>query len=140
MTTIMDPNIHCVAVEGTFDDCQDIVKASFGDKEFREEVKLGAVNSINWARGEKITRVTTLEAVYDTRSSLITNSGDFRVLVITVLAQQTYYFWTYLRVTDDPSVPPGSLINFAVPTGNFGGEFFGMRIFVRVHYTLSILY
>ena len=50
MTTIMDPNIHCVAVEGTFDDCQDIVKASFGNKEFREDVKLGAVNSINWAR------------------------------------------------------------------------------------------
>ncbi|CAM9636885.1 unnamed protein product [Ascophyllum nodosum] len=51
MTTVPDANIHCVSVlEGSFDDCQDIVKAAFADKPFREEVKLGAVNSINWAR------------------------------------------------------------------------------------------
>jgi threonine synthase len=50
MTTVPDSNIHCVAVDGTFDDCQDLVKASFADKEFRDEVKLGAVNSINWCR------------------------------------------------------------------------------------------
>jgi len=84
MSTILDENIHCVQIEGTFDDCQDLVKLAFGDKAFREEVKLGAVNSINWAR---------------------------------VLAQQTYYFWSYLRITDDGSkVSP----NFSVPTGNFG--------------------
>jgi len=84
MITILDENIHCVQIEGTFDDCQDLVKLAFGDKEFRDEVKLGAVNSINWAR---------------------------------VLAQQTYYFWSYLRITDDGSkVVP----NFSVPTGNFG--------------------
>jgi len=70
-----------VEVEGTFDDCQDLVKASFGDAEFRDAVKLGAVNSINWCR---------------------------------VLAQTTYYFWSYFRVS------AGSEINFSVPTGNFG--------------------
>jgi threonine synthase len=43
-------NVHAIAVEGTFDDCQDIVKACFGDLAFRDEVGLGAVNSINWAR------------------------------------------------------------------------------------------
>lgn len=50
MTTITDANVHNIAVKGTFDDCQDIVKALFGDKEFNEKHKLGAVNSINWAR------------------------------------------------------------------------------------------
>mgnify|MGYP005847839551 CR=1 FL=1 len=84
MTTVLDDNIHCVAVDGTFDDCQDIVKASFNTPEFREKVHLGAVNSINWCR---------------------------------VLAQTTYYFWSYLRITDKhPGVKP----NFSVPTGNFG--------------------
>ena len=50
MTTITAPNCHAVAVEGTFDDCQDLVKAAFADREFRTEVALSAVNSINWAR------------------------------------------------------------------------------------------
>ena len=85
MTTVPDANIHCVAVDGTFDDCQDLVKASFADKEFRDKVKLGAVNSINWCR---------------------------------VLAQTTYYFWSYLRITDKNK--DVSEVNFSVPTGNFG--------------------
>ena len=50
MTTIAAANCHAVAVAGTFDDCQDLVKAAFGDAEFRDEVELSAVNSINWAR------------------------------------------------------------------------------------------
>jgi threonine synthase len=45
MTTIPDKNIHCVAIEGTFDGCQDLVKASFNTPEFRDKVHLGAVNS-----------------------------------------------------------------------------------------------
>jgi threonine synthase len=85
MATVPDSNIHCVAVEGTFDDCQDLVKASFADKEFRDRVKLGAVNSINWCR---------------------------------VLAQTTYYYWSYFRVTD--KYPDVKTVNFSVPTGNYG--------------------
>lgn len=86
MTTVPDSNIHCVAItDGTFDDCQDIVKASFNDKEFRNRVKLGAVNSINWCR---------------------------------VLAQTTYYYWSYLRVTEQHK--DVQTVNFSVPTGNFG--------------------
>lgn len=50
MTTLGAPNIHALAVDGTFDDCQDMVKALFGDASFREEVTLLAVNSINFAR------------------------------------------------------------------------------------------
>ncbi|MBP9066438.1 MAG: threonine synthase [Candidatus Microthrix sp.] len=50
MTTLADPSLHAVAVEGDFDDCQRLVKAAFADEAFRTEVNLGAVNSINWAR------------------------------------------------------------------------------------------
>ena len=50
MTTVDSPNVHTVAVEGTFDDCQDLVKAMFNDNAFRTAHNLSAVNSINWAR------------------------------------------------------------------------------------------
>jgi threonine synthase len=50
MTVALAPNVHAVAVEGTFDDCQAIVKALFNDHGFRDRVRLSAVNSINWAR------------------------------------------------------------------------------------------
>ncbi|MGG7566909.1 threonine synthase [Rhodovulum sp. DZ06] len=50
MTTPADSNVHAVAVDGDFDDCQALVKAMFNDHAFRDEVSLGAVNSINWAR------------------------------------------------------------------------------------------
>jgi threonine synthase len=50
MTTVLDANVHNLAVEGTFDDCQDIVKALFADPKINQTLKLGAVNSINWAR------------------------------------------------------------------------------------------
>jgi threonine synthase len=50
MTTVAAPNLHAVAIEGTFDDCQDIVKTLFAEHGFRQEARLAAVNSINWAR------------------------------------------------------------------------------------------
>lgn len=50
MTTVDSPNVRTVAIEGTFDDCQDLVKAMFNDAPFRESQRLSAVNSINWAR------------------------------------------------------------------------------------------
>lgn len=50
MTTVLDANVHNLAVTGNFDNCQDIVKALFADLEINSTHKLGAVNSINWAR------------------------------------------------------------------------------------------
>src|SRR5215213_326912 len=50
MTTVLSSNVHNLAVEGTFDDCQDLVKAMFNDLPFRDRFHLSAVNSINWAR------------------------------------------------------------------------------------------
>ncbi|HVY17368.1 MAG TPA: threonine synthase [Rhodopila sp.] len=50
MTTVHAANVANVAIEGTFDDCQDLVKAMFADAPFRQAMRLSAVNSINWAR------------------------------------------------------------------------------------------
>jgi threonine synthase len=88
MTSVTDSNVHNIAVRGTFDDCQDMVKELFGDLEFKEKYSLGAVNSINWAR---------------------------------VLAQVVYYFYAWMRVTDETDAP----VHFSVPTGNFGDIFAG---------------
>jgi threonine synthase len=88
MTSVTDANVHNIAVRGTFDDCQDMVKELFGDLEFKKKYSLGAVNSINWAR---------------------------------VLAQVVYYFYAWLRVTDESDAQ----VHFSVPTGNFGDIFAG---------------
>ena len=50
MTTVYAPNVHNVAIDGTFDDCQALVKAMFADLPLRDSLNLAAVNSINWAR------------------------------------------------------------------------------------------
>src|SRR5204863_9222469 len=50
MTTVTAPNVHNIAVQGTFDDCQDLAKACFNDLAFRDRHALTAVNSINFAR------------------------------------------------------------------------------------------
>ena len=103
MTTVLDENVHNLAVEGTFDDCQvsnakfgsqlvltslqDTVKALFADQKINENLNLGAVNSINWAR---------------------------------ILAQTTYYFYAYFSLTKSSSYKSHKNIRFIVPTGNFG--------------------
>src|SRR5690606_4275140 len=50
MTTVGDANVHALAVKGTFDDCQAILKGMFANGAFRDRVNLSGVNSINWAR------------------------------------------------------------------------------------------
>jgi len=50
MTTVLSPNVANLAIDGSFDDCQDLVKAMFADVPFRTDMHLAAVNSINWAR------------------------------------------------------------------------------------------
>lgn len=50
MTTVLDANVHNIALQGTFDDCQNVVKALFNNHRFRDSVRLSGVNSINWGR------------------------------------------------------------------------------------------
>ena len=81
MTTVDAPNVHAVAVEGTFDDCQAIVKALFGDLAFRDRMALSGVNSINWARilaqiVYYFTSAATLGAP-DRRVAFVVPTGNF---------------------------------------------------------------
>jgi threonine synthase len=77
MTTVDAPNVHNVAVEGTFDDCQDLVKGLFADAEFRARVRLSAMNSINWARvmAQVVYYVTTVARLG--RCSFAVPTGNF---------------------------------------------------------------
>ena len=76
MTTVHAPNVRTVAIEGTFDDCQDMVKAAFADVAFRERMHLSAVNSINWAR-------VMAQIVYYVTASLSLGSRPLRFTVPT---------------------------------------------------------
>ncbi|HSX92552.1 MAG TPA: threonine synthase [Hydrogenophaga sp.] len=82
MFSLTDPNIHNIAVEGVFDDCQDIVKAVSNDLDFKRRHKIGTVNSINWAR--LLAQVVYYFAGYfqatgsnDERVSFTVPSGNF---------------------------------------------------------------
>ncbi len=72
MTTVHDPHVHNVAIEGTFDDAQAIVKAMFRDHATHEALQLGAVNSINWAR-------VLAQIVYYVTSALALGAPDRKV-------------------------------------------------------------
>jgi threonine synthase len=86
MSTVKEKNVFNIAIEGNFDDCQNLVKSMFADKEFSNSINMSGVNSINWAR---------------------------------IMAQTVYYFYTYFKIRDD------RLVNFSVPTGNFGDAYAG---------------
>jgi threonine synthase len=73
MTTVDSSNVHAVAIDGTFDDCQDLVKAMFADEQFRSDCNLSAVNSINWAR------VMAQIVYYVTASQSLAGSSTFCV-------------------------------------------------------------
>lgn len=82
MFSLQDPNIHNLAIEGVFDDCQDIVKAVSGDLGFKRVWRIGTVNSINWAR--LLAQVVYYFAGYfqatardDERVSFAVPSGNF---------------------------------------------------------------
>ena len=80
MTTAPEPNVHAIAIEGTFDDCQAIVKALFNDRALRERVKLSGVNSINFARivAQMVYYFTAAAALGVKRSStFVVPTGNF---------------------------------------------------------------
>jgi threonine synthase len=72
MTTVAAANVHNIAIEGTFDDCQDLVKAMFNDAAFRDRLHLSAVNSINWAR-------VAAQTVYYASAALALGAPDRKV-------------------------------------------------------------
>jgi threonine synthase len=100
MFSLQDANIHNLAIEGVFDDCQDIVKAVSNDLAFKRKYRIGTVNSINWAR-------LVAQVVYYF-------AGYFQATTATVASERPH-----------PNPPPGGegarrKVSFTVPSGNFG--------------------
>jgi threonine synthase len=78
MSAVPDVNVHAIAIEGTFDDCQAIVKALFRDRAFSDRVRLSGVNSINWARVVAQTvYYFTAAATLGGRASFVVPTGNF---------------------------------------------------------------
>ena len=92
MTTSKEKNVFNIAIEGHFDDCQNLVKSMFSDQGFSNSINMSGVNSINWAR---------------------------------IIAQSVYYFYAYFKSEFVKSSDYKELINFSVPTGNFGDVYAG---------------
>jgi threonine synthase len=90
MTTVEDANIHAIAVQGSFDDAQDIVKGLFNDRAFNARFSLGAVNSINWAR------------------------------VMAQITYFFYAYLRVVALRREAGMRVGDPIQVSVPTGNFG--------------------
>jgi threonine synthase len=90
MFSLQEPNIHNLAIEGVFDDCQDIVKAVSNDLDFKRRHRIGTVNSINWAR-----------------------------LLAQVVYYVVGYLQTTPRRPGGTTAPLAE-VSFAVPSGNFG--------------------
>jgi threonine synthase len=89
MTTVGEPNVHNLAIEGTFDDCQDLVKAMFADEGFRDELQLGAMNSINWGRVvAQITYYVTGQAAVGQPCAFAVPTGNFGNVLAGWYAQQ----------------------------------------------------
>jgi threonine synthase len=89
MTTVDAPNVHTVAIDGTFDDCQDLVKAMFNDAPFRDANNLSAVNSINWARvmAQTVYYFTALQAL-GCSASFSVPTGNFGNVLAGWIAKQ----------------------------------------------------
>lgn len=92
MTTVAAQNVHNIALEGNFDDCQNMVKAMFNDPAFRKEMNLSAVNSINWARIMAqivyyFTSAISLGAP-DVQPSYVVPTGNFGNVFAAYCAQQ----------------------------------------------------
>ena len=89
MTTVEAPNVHTVSIDGTFDDCQDLVKAMFNDAPFRDANNLSAVNSINWARvmAQTVYYFTALQAL-GSSASFSVPTGNFGNVLAGWIAKQ----------------------------------------------------
>jgi threonine synthase len=92
MTTAKEQNVFNFAINGNFDDCQNLVKSMFSDQDFSNSINMSGVNSINWVR---------------------------------IITQAVYYFYAYFKSGFVKINDYKELINFSVPTGNFGDVYAG---------------
>lgn len=89
MTTARAKNVHCLAIDGSFDDCQQILKGIFNDVDFKRQSHLGAVNSINWARiMVQIVYYAFAALKYDEPVTFSVPTGNFGNILSGILAKR----------------------------------------------------
>ena len=128
MTTIADANVHCLSIDGSFDDCQSIMKRAFADLPFKSQHDLGAVNSVNWAR-------VLAQVVYYVHATLQCDQGD-GVDVSVPTGNFGNIFAAY--IARKMGVPLGRLL-LGTNENNILSVFFNSGNYKRgdVHHTLS---
>ena len=104
MTTIDSKNVYNLAIKGSFDDCQRLVKDMFGDKKFSQRINMSAVNSINWAR-------VMFQIVY---YFFITLQSNYYQIPLSKKKRKWHDF-----------IPDVKEYIFSIPTGNFGNVYAG---------------
>lgn len=136
MTTVDSPTVHNIALRGSFDDCQDIVKALFADEALKDRLQLSAINSINWAR-VMAQIVYYIWAAVKLRKGISTGGGTRGEGVEGIEGRnggvgKKGRGKDGRRVTNENGIAvseegmaTGGTIAFAVPTGNFGNVYAG---------------
>jgi threonine synthase len=130
MTSVIDANVHCLAIRGSFDDCQAIMKETFNDLPFKARYRLGAVNSVNWAR-------LLAQIVYYVYATLALDDGGRRRVSFSVpTGNFGDIFAGYLAL--QMGLPIGRLI-CATNENDILSVFFNTGVYRRgnVHHTIS---
>jgi threonine synthase len=129
MTAVPDANVHCLAIDGSFDDCQAIMKTLFNDLPFKAKHGLGAVNSVNWAR-------VLAQVVYYVQAGLELQRNGVGPTICVPTGNFGNIFAGYVAL--QMGVPIDRLI-LATNENDILARFFNTGVYRRgaVHYTLS---
>jgi threonine synthase len=118
MFSLQDENIHNIAIDGVFDDCQDIVKAVSNDLDFKRQYKIGTVNSINWAR--LMAQVVYYFAGYFQATNVAPTLVASRTALPPEGAAAPADWQSQIRGPGLKESVPLPKVSFTVPSGNFG--------------------
>jgi threonine synthase len=121
MTTVLDDNVHNIAIRGSFDDCQNIMKTLAADLAFKDKYAIGAVNSVNWAR-VLAQIVYYVKAVFDVQAA--TGAAGVRVCVPTGNFGNILAGWYAMRM----GLPISQLI-LATNLNNILARFFNTGVY-----------
>jgi threonine synthase len=129
MTAVPDANVHCLAIDGSFDDCQAIMKTLFNDLPFKAKHGLGAFNSVNWAR-------VLAQVVYYVQAGLALERNGVGPTICVPTGNFGNIFAGYVAL--QMGVPIDRLI-LATNENDILARFFNTGVYRRgaVHYTLS---
>ncbi|MEE3165174.1 MAG: threonine synthase [Pseudomonadota bacterium] len=117
MTTVSSKSVYPIEIDGTFDDCQNLVKSLFQEKKFREETNLAAINSINWGRvaAQIVYYFTSFELLGEEKVSFSVPTGNFGDILAGWVAQKMGLPISQLIVATNEN----DILNRAILSGDY---------------------